>query len=282
MKRGLVFLVGAGPGDPGLITVRGLELVRRADVVVHDRLVAPELLGEVRDDAELIDAGKAPGQHRYCQAWINALLIDRAQRGMSVVRLKGGDSFVFGRGFEELQACEDAGVSCVVVPGVTSAVAAPAAAGIPITKRGVVRSVAIVTGHTAKVDGHKSKTAGHVVVDSAAPDLDFPALAAMDTVVILMGRANLHDLARSLIRAGRDPSTPAACIERATTPRQRATKATLETIADAADRDELRSPVVTVIGDVASHARENVVRLVGDAEQSWADLSEQTFIPRAV
>ena len=274
MKRGMVFLVGAGPGDPGLITVRGLELVRRADVVVHDRLVAPELLREVRDDAELIDAGKAPGQHRYCQSWINALLIDRARRGRTVVRLKGGDPFVFGRGFEEVQACEEAGVSCAVVPGVTSAVAGPAAAGIPITERGTVRSVVIVTGHVAK--------AGQSTVDTPAPDLDFSALAAMDTIVILMGRANLHDLTRSLILAGRDPSTPAACIERATTPGQRATKATLETIAAAVDRDDLRAPVVTVIGAVASHARDSVIQLVGDSEQSWAALSEQTFIPRAV
>ena len=238
--RGTVYLVGAGPGDPGLITVRGLELLRRADVIVHDRLVASELLAEARAGSEIIDAGKAPGSHRYSQDWINALLTDRARLGLCVVRLKGGDPFVFGRGFEELAACREAGVDCVVIPGVSSAFAAPAAAGIPVTRRGVVRSLAVVT---AQADG-----------DSPAGLLDFEALAAIDTVVILMGRANLRSVLQGLLEAGRDAKTPAACVERATTPQQRVAVANLATLADAADRAGLAAPVVTVVGEVAACA----------------------------
>lgn len=237
---GCVYLVGAGPGDPGLITVRGLELLHVADVVVHDRLVARELLGEVRAGAEIIDAGKTPGEHRYAQGWINALLVDRAKAGHQVVRLKGGDPFVFGRGFEEFEACHRAGVECVVIPGVSSAIAGPAAVGIPVTQRGKVRTLAVITGQVAP--------------DAPGPELDYGALAAMDTVVILMGRSNLSDLTASLIDAGRDPATPAACIEQATTPQQRVIRATLATISEAADRALLRAPTVTVIGSVAAHA----------------------------
>ncbi len=239
--RGVVFLVGAGPGDPGLITVRGLQVLRRADVVVHDRLVGQELLKEVRAGVEIINVGKMPGAQRLSQGWINALLVDRARRGMLVVRLKGGDPFVFGRGYEELTACRRAGIDCVVIPGVSSALAAPAAAGIPVTSRHLGRSLTIVTGSTA--------------TESEAPPLDYSALATVDTLVILMGRANLAEITQSLIEAGRSPGTPAACIEQATTPGQRVTVATLASIADAADRDDLRPPVVTVIGAVAAEAQ---------------------------
>ncbi len=260
---GMVYLIGAGPGDPGLITVRGLSLLRQADVVVHDRLVAGELLGEARSGAEVIDAGKAPGEHRFSQDWINALLVDRAKSGRSVARLKGGDPFLFGRGFEELIACRAAGVGCVVVPGVTSAVAAPASVGIPVTLRGAARSLAIVTGHAAD-DGAATST------------LNYKALATMDTLVILMGRANLGKLTASLIDAGLDPATPAACIEQATTAQQRLTKATLATVAQAADRDGLCAPVVTVIGAVAAHAD----AAAGSA--FWSLLDQNLTIPRAV
>lgn len=239
-RRGVVYLVGAGPGDPGLLTVRGRDLLGEADVVVHDRLLGQGMLSGVRPDAEIIDVGKEPGCHTAPQEEINALLIDRARRGQRVVRLKGGDPLVFGRGFEEVTACRVAGIECVVVPGVTSAVAAPAAAGIPVTDRRYVRSLAIVTARTAR--------------DSPAPPLDYQALAAMDTVVVLMGRAKLPEVTQSLIEAGRDPATPAACIEWATTPRQRVTVGTLGTLAEQADRDGLRAPVVTVIGEVAAHA----------------------------
>ena len=235
-EPGAVHLVGAGPGDPGLITARGLELLRAADVVVHDRLIGPELLHEVRLGAELVDVGKGPGHAPCSQEEINALLVEQARRGRTVIRLKGGDPFVFGRGSEEAAACRQAGVPVFVVPGVSSAVAGPAAAGIPVTARGLARSFAVVTAHTA---------------DGAA---DVSGLAAVDTLVILMGRGSLGAIAEQLMAAGRDPGTPVACIQSATTPEQRVTRATLATIAAAADRDGLESPVVTVIGAVAELA----------------------------
>jgi uroporphyrin-III C-methyltransferase len=237
-EPGTVHLVGGGPGDPGLITSRGLELLRTADVVVHDRLIGPELLHEARADAELIDVGKGPGHAPYAQGEINALLVERAHGGRTVVRLKGGDPFVFGRGSEEAAACRAAGVPVYVVPGVTSAIAGPAAAGIPVTARGLARSFAVVTAHQAG--------------DESLGDLR--GLAAVDTLVVLMGRANLGALAAQLTEAGRDPGTPAACIQSATTADQRVTRATLATIAEAADRDGLQSPVVIVIGAVAGLA----------------------------
>ena len=236
---GTVYLVGAGPGDAGLITVRGLELLKSADVVVHDRLVSFELLGEAGPDAEVINVGKKRGRHGYSQQRINTILVGRAGQGLGVVRLKGGDPFVFGRGHEEVIACRDAGVPCVVVPGVSSALAAPAAAGIPVTHRGASRSVAIVTGQVA---------------GDAASALDYSALAGMDTVVLLMGRAVLAELVDRMVAAGRSPQTPAACIENATTSQQRVTVSTLEGIAAAADRDGLGTPLVVVIGEVAACA----------------------------
>ncbi len=238
-ERGVVYLVGAGPGDPDLITVRGRDLLRTADVVVHDRLIGRELLALARGEAEMVNVGKAPGRHRVTQEQINEIIVDRARKGLIVVRLKGGDPFVFGRGFEEWTACREAGVECVVIPGVSSALAAPAAAGIPVTCRGVADSVAIVTAENAAGTG---------------PAFDARALARIDTVVILMGRARLAEVTRSLVAAGRDPSTPAACIERATTPRQRVTVAALATIAGAAERDGLCAPIVTVVGEAAAYA----------------------------
>ena len=246
-EPGTVHLVGGGPGDPGLITSRGLDLLRSAEVVVHDRLIGAELLREARSDAELIDVGKGPGHAPYSQAEINDLLVSRARDGRTVVRLKGGDPFVFGRGSEEAAACRAAGVPVYVVPGVSSAIAAPAAVGIPVTARGLARSFAVVTAHQA-----------------GAEDLaDLRGLAAVDTLVVLMGRASLGALAAQLIDAGRDPSTPAACIQSATTPEQRVTRATLADIADAADRDGLQNPVVTVIGAVAALADVGLEAAVG-------------------
>jgi uroporphyrin-III C-methyltransferase len=244
-QSGAVHLVGAGPGDPGLITARGLELLRRADVVVHDRLIGPELLAEARANALLIDAGKGPGHAAYTQEQINALLVEHAQQGMTVVRLKGGDPFVYGRGSEEVQACQAAGIEVYVVPGISSAIAGPAAAGIPVTARGVAQSFTVMTGHVADdKPEHSSRAAnGRVAIRS-------PLCA--DTLVILMGRANLAALATDLIASGRDPNAPAACIQSATTPEQRVTRATLATIAEAVERDGLESPVVTIIGDVAA------------------------------
>jgi uroporphyrin-III C-methyltransferase len=242
-ETGTVHLVGGGPGDPGLITTRGLELLRRADVVVHDRLIGPELLHEAWAGAELVDVGKGAGLCPLSQEEINDLLVDRARAGRDVVRLKGGDPFVFGRGSEEMAACRAAGVRCEVVPGVTSAIAGPAAAGIPVTARGIARSFAVVTAHQA---GEQSEH-------------DVAPLAGVDTIVVLMGRSSLPGFTARLIAAGRDPATPAACIQSATTAAQRITLATLATIADAAERDGLEAPVVTIIGEVASMAGEDVL-----------------------
>jgi uroporphyrin-III C-methyltransferase len=183
----------------------------------------------------LIDVGKGPGHAAYSQTEINRLLVEHAGDGRTVVRLKGGDPFVFGRGSEEAEACNLAGVPVEIVPGISSAIAGPAAAGIPVTARGLARSFAVITGQTADKAERAEVSA-----------------AAADTLVVLMGRANLASLAVQLIADGRDPSTPAACIQSATTPEQRVTRATLATIAEAADRDGLESPVVTVIGAVAA------------------------------
>lgn len=233
-----VAIVGAGPGDPGLITVRGLDLLRRADVLVYDRLVNPKLLDEARPDARLVYVGKACGAHALPQSEINALLVAEARLGHRVVRLKGGDPFVFGRGGEEALALGEAGIAFEVVPGVTSAVAVPAAAGIPLTHRGVASSFAVVTGHRAT---------------GAAASVDWQRLAGgVDTLVILMGLANLPEITRELIAGGRDPDTPVALIERGTTEAQRTVTATLATLGEAATAAVLESPVVTVVGHVVA------------------------------
>lgn len=237
---GLVHLVGAGPGDPGLITVRGRDCLRAADVVLYDRLIPLELLAESREEAELIDVGKAPGRAPLSQQEINERIIEHARRGKNVVRLKGGDPFVFGRGGEELDACRAAGIDCVVVPGVTSAVAVPASFGIPLTHRGSARAIAVITGRTEDATG--------------VPAHDYKALAQMDTLVILMGRRSIRAIADALIAAGRDPDTAAAMIASGTTPRRRLITATLATLADEADRASMLTPAITVIGETAACA----------------------------
>ncbi|MEO8450035.1 MAG: uroporphyrinogen-III C-methyltransferase [Gemmatimonadota bacterium] len=238
---GSVHLVGAGPGDPGLLTVRGLALLRRADVVVHDRLIGPAILRLVRPSAELIDLGKRPGRAPEIQAAINTVLVDRAREGLTVVRLKGGDPFVYGRGFEELKACRGAGVPCEVVPGITSAIAVPAAAGIPITARGVGASVGIVSGQGSEGEGLTTEVAA--------------ALSRLDTIVVLMSRKSLGVVIGALLAADRDPNTPAACIQSGTLPEQRVCHATLGTLVEAVDAAGLTAPLVTVIGDVAALGR---------------------------
>jgi uroporphyrin-III C-methyltransferase len=228
----MVSIVGAGPGDPGLITVRGLRALRATNVVLYDRLVSRELLAAAPRSAERIYAGKAPGCHTMTQPAINAILIDRARCGLRVVRLKGGDPFLFGRGGEEAQALADAGVPFEVIPGVTSAFAVPAAAGIPVTHRGVSSSVTIVSGHD-----------GHADVD---PD---------GTLVILMGVAKLDSISRELIAAGRSPATPAALIQDGTTRHQRVVTGVLGDIARRAALAGVRSPAIIVVGPVAAFAR---------------------------
>lgn len=238
-KCGIVHLVGAGPGDSGLITVRGLSLLREADVVVFDRLVDRALLAEAPASAERIDVGKRPGDAPVTQSEINRILLDRAKRGQRVIRLKGGDPFVFGRGFEELSACREAGIPCVVIPGVSSAIAAPELAGIPLTLRGISRSFAVLTAETAP-DTHNA--------------IDFSQIGGIDTLVILMGRARLAEISRTLIEHGWDASTPVACVQQAGTPHQREVRGTLESIAALADQSELAAPMVTIVGRVASRS----------------------------
>lgn len=235
---GMVYLVGGGPGDPGLITVRGREVLHRADVVLHDRLAPLDLLAELDDSVEIIDVGKSTGRHPSQQAEIERIMVDRASRGQCVVRLKGGDPFVFGRGYEEMQTCRANGVPCVVIPGVSSAFAAPAVVGIPITSRKLVRTFAVMT---ASVAG-----------DSEANEPDYEALASLDVVVVLMGRKKLGDVVEAFRSAGLDASTPVACIENATLPQQRVVVGTLATIAEAVTIVGLAPPVTTVIGQVAA------------------------------
>jgi uroporphyrin-III C-methyltransferase len=238
VSAGFVYIVGAGPGDPKLITVRGLELLRSAEVVVHDRLVSGKLLDEARPDARRVFVGKACGVHALPQSEINALLIAEARSGHRVVRLKGGDPFVFGRGGEEALALAEAGVPFEVVPGVSAAVAVPAAAGIPLTHRGVASSFAVLTGHLRA--GADDRTEWERLSRGA------------DTLVIVMGLANLPTIARELMAHGRDPETPAALIERGTTEAQRTVIATLATLAEAATAARLEAPVLAVVGHVVS------------------------------
>ena len=237
--NGCVALVGAGPGDPGLMTVRGLAALRRAEVVVYDRLVDPRLLDEAPASALRVFVGKASGAHTLPQDEINALLLAHARRGRRVVRLKGGDPYVFGRGGEEAEALAAAGVPFEVVPGVSSAVAAPAAAGIPLTHRAVASSFAVVTGHE-----DERRASGRV---------DWSRLAtAVDTLVILMGLENLPRIARALIDAGRAAETPVALVERGTTSAQRVVVGRLDAIAALAVSAGVRSPAVIVVGDVVA------------------------------
>ena len=243
-QPGTVHLVGAGPGDPGLITVRGQQILESADVVVYDRLVAPELLESTKPEAKRLYAGKAPGGRGPTQAQINAQIIEHARAGRSVCRLKGGDPFVFGRGAEEIAEVAAAGIPWDVVPGVTSAVAALAAAGIPLTHRDWASSATLVTGHEGE-----SK--------DAAP-VNWAAVAATGgTIVILMGVATLTTTCEQLIAGGRPASEPVAVIERATWPDQRLTVGTLADIAETAEQRTVRNPAVVVVGPVVRALRGN-------------------------
>ncbi len=238
---GTVYLVGAGPGDPELMTLRGMRLLQTTDVVVHDRLIPHEVLAWCRPTAQQIDVGKYPDHHRVSQTEINELLVQHALKGKQVVRLKGGDPFVLGRGYEELLACHGAEVPCEVVPGISSCIAAPSAAGIPVTSRGIGRNFVVITGQTNP--------------DTGDGQPDYAALAQMDTIIVLMGRKILRSLVCRLIEAGLNPTTPAACIENATLPHQRVISGQAQTIADLADQEQIASPVVTVMGQVASLAK---------------------------
>jgi uroporphyrinogen III methyltransferase/synthase len=238
-----VYLVGAGPGDPGLMTARALELVASADVIVYDRLIPAGALAGARGDAELVYAGKEGGGPSVSQDEIQRLLVEHGAAGRTVVRLKGGDPFVFGRGGEEAEALREAGIAYEVVPGITAGVAASAYAGIPVTHRDASSAVAFVTGHE---DPTKSESA-----------LDWDALARFPgTLVVYMGVGRLAAIAERLISGGRPPSEPAAVIERGTMPGQRVVSGTLTTIASVARERSIRAPAISLFGPVAALRRE--------------------------
>lgn len=238
-NKGCVYLVGAGPGDPGLITVRGRELLAQADVVVYDYLVCAQLLKHAKSDAEMIYVGKQAGAHTLKQEEINALLVKRAGEGATVVRLKGGDPFVFGRGGEELLELEKAGIAFEVVPGITAAIAATAYAGIPVTHRKLASNFGLITGHETP--------------DKADSDLDFKALANWGgTLTFYMGVANLPMICESLIEHGLDPKTPAALIRWGTTAKQEVLVSTVTDLPREAVEKNFKPPAVIVIGKVVA------------------------------
>ncbi|MEO7270203.1 MAG: uroporphyrinogen-III C-methyltransferase [Knoellia sp.] len=236
---GRVTLVGGGPGSVDLLTVGGLRAVREADVLVCDRLAPLSVLSQARSDVEVIHVGKIPRGAFTPQESINALLVERALAGKYVVRLKGGDSYVFGRGGEEWNACAANGIPVDVVPGVSSAVAVPALAGIPLTHRGLTQGFVVVSGHVGPRDERN--------------EADWAALAQCGlTIVILMGVAALAEISETLIEHGMDPATPAACIADGAMPSQRSARGTLEDIAAIADAQDLTPPAITVIGSVVT------------------------------
>jgi uroporphyrin-III C-methyltransferase/precorrin-2 dehydrogenase/sirohydrochlorin ferrochelatase len=237
-RAGRVALVGGGPGDPGLITVQGRRLLAAADVVVADRLAPQELLAELPPTVEVIDAAKLPRGPGMSQQVINETLVDRARQGKFVVRLKGGDPFVFGRGSEEVDACVAAGVPVTVVPGISSAIAVPALAGIPVTTRGLAQEVVIASAHLAPDDP------GNLV--------DWPAVARLrGTLVLLMGVERLAAIAAVLLANGKDPRTPAAVVENGARPGQRVIRAPLDRLGETAAAEGVRPPAIVVIGPVA-------------------------------
>ena len=232
-------IVGGGPGDPDLITVRGRRLLAHADVVVADRLAPQGLLEELPPHVEVVDAAKLPRGRAMAQEAINALLVDRARQGRYVVRLKGGDPFVFGRGFEEVEACVAAGVAVTVVPGITSAVGVPGLAGIPLTHRGVAHEAVVVSGHLAPGDPESL--------------VDWTALARLrGTLVVLMGVERLDEIAKALLDGGRSGATPVAIVQDGTLPGERTTTTVLADLAETVVREEVRPPAIVVVGEVVA------------------------------
>ncbi len=247
---GAVSLVGAGPGDPGLLTLHAHDRLVRADVVVHDALVSPEILALVPAAALRVDVGKRRGKHMAEQDEIHAVLIAHARAGRRVVRLKGGDPFLFGRGGEEAEALAAVGIPCEVIPGVSSAIAGPASIGIPVTHRDLAASVTIVTGHEC--------------ADPTRDPLKWRAMAeSAQTLVILMGLAHLGAITSALVEGGRPASTPVAVVQEATTPRQRHVTGTLGDITVHAEAAGIRAPAIIIVGPVAALARAGVVTRIG-------------------
>ncbi|MFI9746175.1 uroporphyrinogen-III C-methyltransferase [Streptomyces sp. NPDC052494] len=242
-----VALVGGGPGDPDLITVRGRRLLAEADVVIADRLGPRDLLDELPPHVEVIDAAKIPYGRFMAQEAINNALIEHAKAGKSVVRLKGGDPFVFGRGMEEAQALAVEGIACTVVPGISSSISVPGAAGIPVTHRGVAHEFTVVSGHVAPDDPRSL--------------VDWASLAKLTgTLVILMGVDKIGKIAEALIVHGKSPETPLALVQEGTTATQRRVDATLATVAETVKAEEVRPPAVIVIGDVVTEGPDKLVK----------------------
>ena len=238
MTKARVFLIGAGPGDPGLMTLKGMECLKKADVIIYDHLVNEAILAYGKKGARLIYAGKEGGNHILTQEEINACLVTEAEKGLTVARLKGGDPFIFGRGGEEAETLAQRGIYFEIIPGVSSAIAAPAYAGIPLTHRSCASSVAFITGHE---DPAKDKSHIH-----------WESLAAMETLVFLMGVRNLSHITANLIAAGKPPATPAALVHRGTTPSQKTLTGSLDTLAKLAEEQSFTPPAVLVVGHVVS------------------------------
>ncbi|MBA4803001.1 MAG: uroporphyrinogen-III C-methyltransferase [Euryhalocaulis sp.] len=257
-KTGVVHLVGAGPGDPELLTVKAARLIRDADVIVHDRLVSPEVIDRARRDAHRIDVGKSRGTHPVPQERINEILIEQARQGRNVVRLKGGDAFIFGRGGEELEALREAGIEAHVTPGISAALACAASAQTPLTHRDSAQAVSFVTG--------QPKKGGQAV--------DYTALSAANhTVVVYMGVGTAAETAAAMIEAGRDPATPVALIENGTRADERILTGTLSGLGELVTREAVKGPAVIIVGEVARHARTSsgeLRALAAQAERSAA------------
>jgi len=236
-KPGMVYIIGAGPGDPGLITIRGVECLEKADVVVYDYLVSPEILRRAGTDTRLVYVGKIGGRHNIAQKDLNQILVKEALKGNTVARLKGGDPFIFGRGGEEAEALEAAGIPFEVVPGVTSAIAVPAYAGLPLTHRAFTSTVAFVTGHEDPAKDESS--------------IDWKGISTIGTLVFLMGVRNLSRITDALMRQGRDPATPVALVRWGTTPDQETLTGTLGDIAALAEEQGFAPPAICVVGEVA-------------------------------
>lgn len=235
---GIVYLVGAGPGDPGLLTVKGKECIEKADVLVYDYLASPTLLKLAKDDTEIIYVGKKGGDHTLSQDGINDLLVEKAKTNAVVTRLKGGDPFIFGRGGEEAEVLIDAGIAFEIVPGVTSAIAAPAYAGIPLTHRKFTATVSLVTGHERP--------------DKEESNIDWEAISKSGTIVFLMGVKNLPNIVERLQKYGKDSKTPVALVRWGTTTNQETVTGTLDTIVENVNKAGLKSPSIIIVGEVVS------------------------------
>jgi uroporphyrin-III C-methyltransferase len=253
------YIVGAGPGDPELITVKALRCIQNADVILYDRLVNPELLKEAKRDCHFIYCGKKPNYHTLQQETINHLLVKYTKQGKNVVRLKGGDPFVFGRGAEEVEALVKHGLPVEVVPGITAGVAAPAYAGIPITHRELGSSFAIVTGHKPK---------------GKPADINWKSLAtAVDTLAIYMGMTNLPYICEELMKHGKKADTPVAIIQQGTTSAQRTVTGTLSSIVGIVKKEEIENPAMIVVGEVVTFRDKLRLLEEGEKAESYATMA---------